>query len=216
MTVQRLLLTDADIAEGLDALVGLDPRLAPIRAAAGPVAIRHHPPGFEGLARIVVGQMVSVASAAAIFGRLEAALGRVTAEGYLALDPAALRSVGLSGAKIRTLDALARAEAGGLDLAGLAGLDDAEAVRALTALPGIGLWTAEIFLLFCARRADVLPAGDLALQVAAMEGLALAGRPTEKEMRAMAASWAPWRGVAAKLLWAYYKARRDGRAALPV
>ncbi len=212
----RLLLSPDDIAEGLDALVAADRRLAPVREMAGAVEIRHNPPGFEGLARIVVAQMLSVASARAIWGKLERGLGEVTAERLLAASEADLRAAGLSGGKIRTLRAVAEAERAGLDLVGLAGAPPEEAVRALVALPGIGIWTAEIFLLFCARRADVFPAGDLALQVAAMEGLALSARPTEKEMRAIAEAWAPWRGVAAKLLWAYHKACRDGRAAVPV
>jgi DNA-3-methyladenine glycosylase II len=140
----------------------------------------------------------------------------VTADRVLAATEAQLRAAGLSGAKIRTLHAVAEAEVRGLDLTGLAERPETDAVRALTGLPGIGLWTAEIFLLFCARRPDVFPAGDLALRVATAEGLALGSRPTEKEMRAIAEAWMPWRGVAAKLLWAYYKACRDGRAAIPV
>jgi DNA-3-methyladenine glycosylase II len=212
----RLLLSADDITEGLDALVAADPRLGSVRAVAGPVEIRHHPPGFDGLARIVVAQMISVASAQAIWGRLEASLGEVTADRVLAATEAQLRAAGLSGAKIRTLHAVAEAEVRGLDLTGLAERPEADAVQALTGLPGIGLWTAEIFLLFCARRPDVFPAGDLALRVATAEGLALGSRPTEKEMRAIAEAWMPWRGVAAKLLWAYYKACRDGRAAIPV
>ncbi|HUG62725.1 MAG TPA: DNA-3-methyladenine glycosylase 2 family protein [Methylomirabilota bacterium] len=212
----RLLLTSADIAEGLDALVIADPRLAPIRVTAGDVDIRHSPPGFEGVARIGVAQMLSVASAGAIWRRLEALLGTVGPEALLAASDEDLRAVGLSGGKVRTLRGVAAAEVAGLDLAGLVEAPAEDAVRALVALPGIGLWTAEIFLLFCARRADIFPAGDLALQVAAMEGLELSGRPTEKEMRAIAEAWSPWRGVAAKLLWTYYKACRDGRVAIPV
>lgn len=212
----RLLLSDADMTEGLDALCAADPRLAPVRALAGPVEIRHRPPGFEGVARIVVAQMLSVASADAIWRRFEAELGTVTAPAFLAATPERLRAVGLSGGKVRTLTAVAEAAVGGLDIVALADAPPEEATRALTALPGIGVWTAEIFLLFCARHADVFPAGDLALQVATMEGLALEARPKEKDMRAIAAAWAPWRGVAAKLLWAYYKAVREGRTALPV
>lgn len=211
----RLLLCEADMTEGLEALVAADPRLAPIRATAGAVEIRYRPPGFEGIARIVVAQMLSVASAEAIWRKLERELGAVTVETFLAATPERLRSAGLSGGKVRTLSAVAEAAAAGLDLSALAEAPPEEAVRVLTALPGIGVWTAEIFLLFCARHADVFPAGDLALQVAAMEGLALPARPKEKDMRAIAEAWAPWRGVAAKLLWAYYKAVRDGRAALP-
>jgi DNA-3-methyladenine glycosylase II len=212
----RRLLTEDDMAEGLDALVAADPRLAPIRDVAGPVGLRYRPPGFEGVARIVVAQMLSVASADAIWRKLEAGIGPVTTDSYRAATPEQLRAAGLSGGKIRTLTAVADACAAGLDLAALADEPPDEAVKALVALPGIGVWTAEIFLLFCARHADVFPAGDLALQVAAAEGLALPGRPKEKEMRVIAEAWAPWRGVAAKLFWAYYKAVREGRTALPV
>lgn len=211
----RRLLTPDDMAEGLAALSAADARLAAMIAVSGPVEIRYRPPGFEGVARIVVAQMLSVASAEAIWRKLEREIGPVTAESFSAASPAQLRAAGLSAGKVRTLSAVAAAAADGLDLAGLADAPPAEAVQILTALPGIGVWTAEIFLLFCARHADVFPAGDLALQVAAMEGLALPGRPKEKDMRAIAEAWAPWRGVAAKLLWAYYKAVRDGRAALP-
>jgi DNA-3-methyladenine glycosylase II len=213
----RLLMTAEDLAEGIDALVAADPRLAPVRAIAGPCAPRHHAPGFEGVAHIVVAQMISVASARAIWGRLADRLGgTVTAGRFLDLDDGDLGAIGLSRAKMRTLRAVASAAKDGLDLGGLVDLPEDEAVRALVALPGVGVWTAEIYLLFCARRADVFPAGDLALQVAAAEALALRARPREKEMRAIAAAWAPWRGAAATLLWAYYAARRDGRAAVPV
>lgn len=212
----RLLLTADDMTEGLDALVAADPRLLPLRTACGVVEIRHRPPGYEGVARIVVAQMVSVASANAIWGKLERALGTVTGETVLAADEATLRAAGLSGAKMRTLRAVAAAERDGLDLSALAAAPAEEATAALVALPGIGVWTAEIFLLFCARHADVFPAGDLALQVAAMEGLGLEARPSEKAMRRMAEDWTPWRGVAAKLFWAYHKHCREGRTAVPV
>lgn len=212
----RLILTGADVAEGLDHLERVDPRLAAVRAAAGPVDVRYRPPGFEGIARIIVAQQLSVASADAIWTRFEALLGEATADNYLRHGDDALRAAGLSRGKVRTLTALAEAAAGGLDLAALADEPPEMAVETLTALPGIGRWTAEIFLLFCARNADVLPAGDLALQVAAAEALALPARPSEKELRAISELWAPWRGVAAKLLWAYYKAMRQGRNVLPV
>lgn len=211
----RLILDDADMREGLDHLLRVDPRLVPVLATAGALAIRYRPPGFEGLARIVVAQMLSVQSADAIWNRLAALAGVVTAESYLALSEDQLRAAGLSRGKVRTLAALAQAARDGLDLVAIAEAPPEETIARLTALPGIGRWTAEIFLLFCARNADVFPAGDLALQLAAMEGLGLPGRPSEKEMRTMAQIWSPWRGVAAKLFWAYYKAMRDGRAALP-
>ncbi len=212
----RLILTEADMIEGLDYLERVDPRLAPVRMTAGPVDIRYRPPGFEGIARIVVAQQLSVSSADAIWGRFETLLGAATADNYLRQDEEALRAAGLSRGKVRTLRALAEAAADGLDLEGLADQSPEVATEKLTAIHGIGRWTAEIFLLFCARNADVLPAGDLALQVAAAEALALEKRPSEKELRAISELWSPWRGVAAKLLWAYYKAMRQGRNVLPV
>jgi len=212
----RLILTEADMIEGLEHLQRADPRLVPVVETAGPVGIRYRPPGFEGIARIVMGQQLSVASADAIWGRFEALLGEATAENYLRQSEEALRAAGLSGGKIKTLNALAEAAAGGLDLEVLAAEPAEVATEKLTAIHGIGRWTAEIFLLFCARHADVLPAGDLALQVAAAEALALDKRPSEKELRAISELWSPWRGVAAKLLWAYYKTMRQGRNVLPV
>ncbi|MBS1181046.1 MAG: alkA [Proteobacteria bacterium] len=212
----RLILTDADMAEGLDYLERVDPRLVSVRAATGPVDIRYRPPGFEGIARIVVAQQLSVSSADAIWSRFEALLGEATAESYLRQGEEALRAAGLSRGKVKTLQALAEAAASGLDLEGLAVEAPEAATEKLTAIHGIGRWTAEIFLLFCARNADVLPAGDLALQVAAAEALSLEGRPSEKELRAISELWSPWRGVAAKLLWAYYSKMRQGKNVLPV
>lgn len=212
----RLILTDADITEGLDHLVAVDPRLQPVVAMAGPVDIRYRPPGFEGLARIVVAQQLSVASADAIWTRFEALLGEATAANYLLHTEEALRGAGLSKGKVKTLAALAEAASGGLDLVALADEPPELAVEQLTAIHGIGRWTAEIFLLFCARNADVLPAGDLAIQVAVGEAFGLPARPSEKELRAISEPWAPWRGVAAKLFWAYYKVMRQGRNVLPV
>ncbi len=212
----RRLHSDDDMAEGLAALALADPRLVPVIAATGPVALRHRPPGFEGMARIVVAQQLSVASADAIWRKLEARLGEVTAESFAAAPGEDLRGCGLSAGKLRTLTAVSRAVEEGLDLALLAEAPPEEAVERLVAIHGIGVWTAEIFLLFCARHADVFPAGDLALQVAVRDAFALAERPKEKAMRQMAETWAPWRGVAAKMFWAYHKVCREGRAALPV
>ena len=211
----RLLLDATDLDEGLAFLTTADPRLRPVLVTAGTVALRYRPPGFEGLARIIVAQMLSVASADAIWSRFAALLDTVTPANYLAQTEAALRAVGLSRGKVKTLDAVARAALAGLDLEALADETAETTIARLTALPGVGRWTAEIFLLFCARHADVFPAGDLALQVATMEAFGLPERPSEKEMRAISAAWSPWRGVAAKLFWAYYKAVRDGRAVLP-
>lgn len=215
MTTSRLLVTDDDLAEGLAFLVAADPRLAKVAEASGSFGRRYRAPGFAGLARIVCGQQLSVASADAIWARFATLLGTPTAENYLAATPEALRAVGLSAGKVRTLNALAAAEAGGLDIEALAESDPDRAIEALVAIHGIGRWTADIFLLFCARQADVFPAGDLALQIAAEDAFGLAKRPSEKELRAIAEAWAPWRGVAAKLLWAYY-AKHRARTAIPV
>ena len=207
--------TPEHIAAGLAALLDLDPRLAAVAAATGPLPLRRLPAGFGGLARVVVGQQVSTASAAAIWGRLAAAGGDAPA-GFAGLDDAALRAVGLSAAKVRTLRGLAAACADGLDLAHLAGLTAADAHARLVALPGIGPWTADSYLLFCVGHPDVFPAGDIALQAAVAGGLGLGARPSAKALAMIAADWSPWRAVAARLFWAYYRTLRPARDGLPV
>lgn len=213
----RILASEADVAEGVAALLALDARLVPVLEIAGTVRLRRSEPGFAGLAGIVVAQQLSVASANAIHGRLATLVDPVTAAGLAAANEAELRACGLSRPKIRTLRALAEAElSGALDFAGL-GADDPEAARAaLTKVSGIGPWTADIFLLFGLGHADIFPAGDLALKNAVAEALALAGQPSTAELEGLAACWSPWRGVAACLFWAYYRARRGGREAAPV
>lgn len=216
--------TDADVAEGLAALLGLDPRLVPIAAAAGPLPLRRDAGGFRGLARIVVAQQVSTASAAAIWRRLDAA-GGGEAAGFLALDEAGRIAAGLSRAKVRTLQAVAEAvDAGRLDLAALggAGIDEPETaamIAALDTLPGIGPWTRDAFLMFSAGHPDIFPVGDVALRTAVAAGLGV-GRdlPPRRAMAAVADEalrWRPWRSVAARLFWAYYRTLRAGRMALP-
>ena len=203
---------EADIAQGLAVLLEADPRLAPIIETAGPVPLRLQPAGFEGLCRIVVSQQLSVASARAIWARVEAGLGRVTPEAVLAQDEEGLRAMGLSRPKLRTLQAVSEAAAGGLDLLHLCSLDRDAAHAALTSVKGIGPWTAEIYLLFCAGHPDIFPARDVALQSAVASALGLEARPGEKALAGLAESWAPFRGTAARLFWAYYAAikGRDG------
>jgi DNA-3-methyladenine glycosylase II len=198
------------------ALAALDPALAIANAATAPTEWRHRPGGFSGLVKMVVEQQVSVAAAAAIWSRLEAGLGGVTAEAILARDEAALKLFGLSGPKARYAHAIAQAQLSGqVDLEHLSTLDDEAAVAALTALKGVGRWTAETYLMFCEGRFDLFPAGDIALQ----EALRLAdGAPTrlpEKALYARAEGWKPYRGVAAHLLWAYYGAVKRGEIAPP-
>jgi DNA-3-methyladenine glycosylase II len=155
----------------------------------------------------IVGQQLSIASAAAIWGRLETAFVPFTPETLRTARADRLKRLGLSAAKIKTFRAISRAiVAGDLDLEALAVGDADTAHGTLTAVHGIGPWTADIYLLFCLGHADAWPAGDLALQVACGNALALPMRPTANELTALADIWRPWRGVAAHLFWAYYKA----------
>jgi DNA-3-methyladenine glycosylase II len=208
--------TEADLTAGLRALLAADARLTPIAQIAGPLPLRRRSGGFAGLMSIVMSQQLSTASAAAIWGRLSAA--------FDPFDPAVVRRarsdklkhIGLSAPKIRTLKAVATAVVDGtLDFDALAALPADEAHARLTAVHGIGPWTADIYLLFCLGHTDAWPAGDLALQEGARIAFALKTRPTVKEMAPLAEPWRPWRGVAARLLWAYYRAAK-GRDAVPV
>lgn len=170
----------------------------------GDPPLRRMAADFPTLARIVVGQQLSIASAAAIWARFEA-LGPVHAEQILRLDDGALRAAGLSAAKIRTLSAASQAViAGHLDFARLASLSDDEVRERLMAIHGVGPWTADIFVMFGIGRADAWASGDLALQIAAGQVLGLNGKPKAAELTEIAERWRPWRGVAARLLWAHY------------
>ena len=205
-----LIHTEADLNTATQALIELDPRLANILAIAGAPPLRRREGGFAGLASIVVSQQLSTASAAAIWGRLTAMLDPLDAAAFLRVRAPRLQRAGLSAAKIRTLKSIASAlKSGTFDLAAL--VDRA----ALTALHGIGPWTADIYLLFCLGHPDAWPAGDLALQEAARLAFALRTRPSSREMVPLAEVWRPWRGVAARVLWSYYRAVK-GRDAAPV
>ena len=198
---------EADVAAGLAALIARDPRLAAVHAVAGEVPLRRRPDGLEGLVRIIVGQQLSTASAEAIWGRLRGAYDPFHHTTLRRARSPKLARIGLSAAKIRTLKAIATAiETGAIDLATLTGMPADEAHAALTGLHGIGPWTADIYLLSCLGHADAWPAGDLALQEAARLAFALKARPTAKEMATLAEPWRPWRAVAARLLWSYYRA----------
>ena len=205
--------TQADLEAAIGALVAQDPRLAPILARAGMPALRRREAGFSGLAAIVCGQQVSTASAAAIWGRVSAAFTPFHHEPVRRARADRLGRLGLSAAKIKTLKGLAR-EIGcdRLDLDGLADADADTAHQRLTALHGIGPWTADIYLLFCLGHGDAWPAGDLAVQEAVRIGLALPARPTPSQMAPLAEPWRPLRGAAAHLWWSYYRAikQREG------
>lgn len=214
MSLDTMLLdTEADLARHLAVLAKADPRLAALLDKVGTVPLRRHPPGFASLVSIMIGQQLSIASAAAIFGRLKAQLDPLTPAQALAADAALLRACGLSAAKMKTLAAMAEAvESGRVPLDALAGLPAEEARTILCTVPGIGPWTADLYLLFALGHPDAFPAGDLALQEAARLGFALQARPSARALAEIAEAWRPRRGVAAKLLWAYYRweKRREG------
>ncbi|MFG1461539.1 DNA-3-methyladenine glycosylase 2 family protein [Xanthobacter sp. DSM 24535] len=208
--------TQADFDRALDRLLELDPRLVALVAFSGRPTLRRRTPGFAGLVAIVVAQQLSVAAARSISARLDTLFGGpATPEKMLLATPEDLRAAGLSAPKIRTLTGIARdLIAGAVDLGALADMEADAAAAYLTKLPGIGLWTADIYLLFCLGRGDAFAHGDLALQVAAGEAFDLPGRASALGLWAIAEDWRPYRGVAAQLLWAYYGAKR-ARAALP-
>lgn len=206
------ILDEPALAAGLAALRQADPAtIEPLLAVAGEIPLRRREPGFEGLCWIIVGQQVSTAAARAIHGRLQAGVSPLAPRTVLAASDEALRACGLSAPKIRALRALAQACVDGLDLAGLAAREAGAAHAELCAVKGIGPWTADIFLLFCLGHADAWPAGDLALQEALRMALGLKTRPNAKRATRLAERWRPHRGVAARLLWAYYGVMK-GRA----
>jgi DNA-3-methyladenine glycosylase II len=213
--VATILDSDAALKAGLAKLARRDPVLARlVREGAAPV-LRKRPPGFEGLAWIVTGQQVSTASAAAIWARVRDSLAPVTPDRIRAASDEELRAPGLSAAKIRTLRAAAAAVAEGrLPLDRLPELSADEAHDLLTTVKGIGPWTADIYLLFCLGHPDAFPAGDLAVQEAARLAYVLPDRPDAKALTALAERWRPWRGVAAKVLWAHYRMVKAREGAL--
>jgi DNA-3-methyladenine glycosylase II len=208
--------TEADIAAGLDILIAADPRLAELAAIAGPLPLRRRPGGFAGIAGIVVSQQLSTASAGAIWGRLVAAYDPFTPQQLIKARADRLARLGLSRPKIRALKEIAKAIVGGvLDCEALPDMPADAAHGALCAIHGIGPWTADIYLLFCLGHPDAWPAGDLALQEAARLAFGLSGRPNVQQINVLAEPWRPWRGVAARLLWAYYRTTKR-RDAIPV
>src|SRR6516165_8398866 len=205
--------TQADLEDAIHALIKLDPRLKPIFEVAGMPSLRRREPGFVGLAHIVCGQQLSTASASAIWARLSAAFEPFDHDAVRRARADRLGRLGLSAAKIKTLKHLARelaAERLNLDV--LAEEDADAAHHTLTALPGIGPWTADIYLLFCLGHGDAWPDGDLAVQEGMRIGLGLKARPTEKQMAPLAEPWRPLRGAAAHLWWSYYRVmkKREG------
>ncbi len=207
---ERIIRGAGCVAEGAAWLADREPRFADALTLTGPLPLRLRDDGFAQLLSAITSQQVSVASARAIWARLEEA-GQTTPEAILDSGEEALRALGLSRQKARYAVALAEA---GLDYEALRGLPTPEVTRQLVAVKGIGIWTAEIYAMFSLGRADVFAPGDLALQEGARLLFDLPERPREKALRQMAEAWSPWRSVAARVLWAYYHVmkQREGIA----
>ena len=206
---QTILAARARLAAG-------DPAIARADAAVPPFAWRLRPGGFGGLVQMIIEQQVSVASANAILTRFRAGLGEVSPASVLAAGETALRGFGLSGQKARYVRAIAEAQTtGAVDFGRLSRLSDADAMARLTAITGVGPWTAETYLMFCEGRLDLFPAGDVALQEAVRLADRAPARLSQKALYARAEAWRPDRGVAAHLLWAYYGRVKRGEIAAP-
>lgn len=213
MNIQQtpiLLITAASLSEHIKALIKVEPRFAIAYQQTGLPELRLRKDGFLQLYHTIVSQQLSVAAAESIWQRL-LAHGFDNEAAILAADPTQLRKHGLSRQKIRYIQSLAEHH---IDYHELKQLSDTAVIKKLTAVTGIGRWTAEIYCLFSLNRSDILAANDLALQVAAENLFALPKRPKERELRELAENWSPYRSAAAYLLWAYYHVikKREGIA----
>lgn len=201
----RIIQTEDCVREGAEWLALRDPRFAHALDLTGPLPLRRRADGFSALLSSIVSQQVSVASANAIWARLEGA-GMTKADALAAATDEGLRALGLSRQKARYGRALAVAA---IDYDGLRDQPTEDVIATLTQVPGIGRWTAEIYAMFALGHADVFAPADLALQESARLLFGLPDRPTERAIRSMAEDWTPWRAVAARLLWAYYHVAKD-------
>jgi DNA-3-methyladenine glycosylase II len=198
--------TEDDVAKGVKFLVSREPRFAAVVDRHGIPPVRRVENNLPSLLGIVTEQLISLQAAAAIWRRIEARLHPFEPAVILAHSHDELKQLGLSGAKVRCFHAVSAAvQSGQLDFAALHALSDEAALATLVSLPGIGPWTADIYVLAALGRADVCAAGDLALQIAAQDLFALHERPSAKSFLALAESWRPWRSVAARLLWSHYR-----------
>jgi DNA-3-methyladenine glycosylase II len=205
----RAIATTADIRAGMVHLRRGCATMRRLHDAIGDPPLRRELTGFPGLARVVVGQQLSIASANSIWSRLAATVVPFEANRLMETNDEALKCAGLSRGKIRTLRAISLAVSGGsLDFDDLASAPEPVLREALTALSGIVPWTADIYMMFCLGRSDAFAPGDLALQVSAQSAFALSERPTAGEFEVIAERWRPYRAVAARLLWAFYAHER--------
>ena len=198
--------SEADIARGAEFLVEREPCFANVIAVHGLPSPRRVENNLQNLLKIVTEQLISLKAADAIWQRIETCLHPFEPGEILKLNLDDLRNLGLTRAKARSFHAISEAIQGGvLNFESLHWVPDQGVLDKLMALPGIGPWTADIYLLSALGRADACPAGDLALQVAAQDLFAMKDRPTPKDFLARAENWKPWRSVAARLLWSHYR-----------
>jgi DNA-3-methyladenine glycosylase II len=201
-----IIATEHDVARGVAFLVGREPRFADIVEKHGLPPVRRVENCLASLLGIVTEQLISLQAAAAIWKRIEARLHPFEPATILGLSHDELKQLGLSGAKARCFQMVSAAVQGGqLNFAALEAMSDDQALATLLALPGIGPWTADIYVLAALGRADVCAGGDLALQIAAQDLFALNERPSAKTFLTLAEAWRPWRSVAARLLWSHYR-----------
>ena len=206
----RRRLTRLRFLEGVAVLAAADPQLGRVVARFGPPALWTRKPGYAALVQIVLEQQVSLASGRTTFARMrDACGGEVTPEAVAGLGAAALKAAGVSRQKAGYCQEIARRIVDGdLDLKALGRADDDAVRERLMRIRGIGPWTADIYLMTALGRPDVWPEGDLALAAAAQQVKKLRERPDARRQREMAAGWAPWRTVAARILWHHYLSER--------
>jgi DNA-3-methyladenine glycosylase II len=208
--MQRLIETETDIAEGTAWLHGECEVMRRVIPLTGAPPLRRQRTGFDGLCWIVIGQQVSVAAGNAIWNKLATNFPERSPAIFLTATDEAMRASGLSAPKIRTIRAISAAMAEGtLDLDALAALSADDAKQTMVRIKGVGPWTADVYLMFCLGHADAFAPGDLALQEAIRLAFRLEERPTDRETGLIAERWRPWRAVAARILWAYYKVAKE-------
>ena len=201
----RIITSDQCVAEGAAYLAQLDPRFNHALSLTAPLPLRLRSDGFSALVQAIVSQQISVSAAASIWKRVEAA-GMDCAKNVRAASDEALQACGLSRPKVKYIRGIAMAD---IDYNALRSMASEDVIKTLIKLPGIGRWTAEIYAMFSLGHADVIACGDLALQESARMLFDLDTRPTEKQLAKMAENWAPWRAVAARLLFAYYRVEKQ-------
>jgi DNA-3-methyladenine glycosylase II len=198
--------TAGDLAAAVERLIASEPRFGPVVQRHGLPSLRHAEVGLRSLLRIVTNQLISLKAGEAIWSRLAQSLDSFEPDVVLATPDTKLRALGLSRAKARTFHAAARAFSdGSFDASTVDDQSDEQILRRLTEIPGIGPWTAHLYLLTVIRSADAWPAADLALQRAAADLLSLPSRPAAREMVMLAEPWRPRRSAAALLLWSHYR-----------